>query len=459
MNRLYRYLFPLLSVFLLFQTCMAEDLTFENFIYTILDDGNIEIDRYTGDEEYLIIPEQIEDRPVISIGVSAFSHNERLKQVSIPESVTALGNYAFAECTNIQAILLPESLVSLGDLVFQGDVKLETITLPKGLAAIGINPFDRCDLISEITFSDNNPYYSSVDGVLFDRRNTVLTAYPTGKTDTEYTIPEWVTEIDFAAFSENKNLKEITLPDGLITIKGNPFCGCLGLTDIHISVFNRIFEMHSGALYNTHERELIAYLWSSDAESFTVQAGITSIGQEAFYKHTELKDIKLPKTLTRIGDAAFAECGLTSVKLPEGVISLGANTFIESHDLKKVILPSSLTWIGRYAFSECTSLESIVFPKSLDSIGEGAFYHCTALTELKLPENLRSIGDFAFLECSSLTSVEFQDHLYTIGRGAFYGLENLTAVVSPGSLAEKWAIQSEVKYTLKNVTYLDDQFI
>ncbi len=459
MKRLSGYLAALLSVFLLFQTCMAENLTFENFTYTILADGNIEIVRYTGDEEYLIIPEQIEDRPVISIGVSAFSHNEQLKQVRVPETVTALGNYAFAECTNIQAVLLPESLVTLGDLVFQGDVKLESITLPKRIAAIGINPFDRCDLLSEITFSDNNPYYSSDDGILFDRRNTKLIAYPSGKTGSEYTIPEWITEIDYAAFSENKYLKEITLSDALMTINGNPFCGCLGLTDIHVSIFNRIFEMHSGALYNTHERELIAYLWGTDTESFTVQSGITSIGQEAFYKHPELKEIKLPGTLTKVGDAAFAECGLTSIKLPEGVISLGNNTFIGSTDLKKVILPSSLTWIGRYAFSECTALESISLPKALDSIGEGAFYHCTSLKELKLPENLRSIGEFAFLECSSLTSVEFPDHLYSIGRGAFYGIENLTAIVSPGSLAEKWAIQSDVKYTLKNVTYLNDQFI
>ena len=459
MKRLSVFLLVLLTFVMMYQPCLAENLTFEDYVYTILDNDKIEILRYTGEAETLIIPEKIEGHYVISIGANAFSRNETLKEVIVPKEVTAIGNYAFGECTNIQRVSLPDGLSSLGDLAFQGNVKLQNIVLPDGLVHIGINPFDRCDSLAEIVFSGDNPYYFTEEGVLFDRRNTTLTSYPAGKTDTEYVIPEWVTEIALAAFSENNYLKEITIQDAVAVMNGNPFCGCLSLTKINISLFNRVFEMHSGALYNTHELELIAYLWGSDADSYTVQKGTRSIGQESFYKHTELKNINLPQTLVTIKDAAFAESGLTSINIPNSVISLGNNTFSGCPDLKNVTLPSGLTWLGRYVFSECTALEKISFPQGLDAIGEGAFYQCTSLSELKFPENLHFIGDFAFMECAGLTSVEFPDQLYSIGRGAFYGIENLTAILTPGTLAEEWAIQNEIPYERKNVTYMDDTFI
>lgn len=459
MKRLTVFLLVLLTFVMMSQTGLAENLTFEDYVYTILDNDKIEIVRYTGEAEALIIPKTIDEHNVISIGANAFSRNETLKEVTIPEDVTAIGNYAFAESTNIQSVSLPAGLVSLGDLAFQGNVKLQSIILPDALVHIGINPFDRCDSLEKIAFSGDNPYYFAEDGALFDRRNTTLTAYPAGKTDTEYVIPEWVTEIALAAFSENNYLKEITIQEAVAVINGNPFCGCLSLAKINISLFNRVFEMHSGALYNTHELELIAYLWGSDADSYTVQRGTRSIGQESFYKHAELKKITLPQTLVTIKDAAFAESGLTSVKIPDSVISLGNNTFSGCPDLKSVTLPSGLTWLGRYVFSECTALKSISYPKGLDSIGEGAFYQCTSLSELKFPENLHFIGDFAFMECSGLKSVEFPDQLYSIGRGSFYGIEDLTAILTPGTLAEDWAIQNQIPYERKNVTYMDDTFI
>ena len=59
-----------------------------------------------------------------------------------------------------------------------------------------ITPFDRCDKLEEIAFSGENNYYSTEDGVLFDTAKNLLITYPTGKKDTTYTIPDWITEWD-----------------------------------------------------------------------------------------------------------------------------------------------------------------------------------------------------------------------------------------------------------------------
>ena len=438
----------------------AEDLFFEDYVYTILSDGTAEITGYTGEETDITIPEQVnEGIRVTSIGSSVFAHNEVLETVLIPEGVVSIGDHSFAECTALQSVNLPESLQWLGDLVFQGDITLSEITLPANLIRIGINPFDRCDSLDALEISEDNIYYLTEEGILFDRKAGALVTYPAGKTDTAYTIPEWVTDISAAAFSENSFITEIILHEDITVMEGNPFCGCQALMTITISPLNLDFEIRNNALINRMKKELIACLWSSESESFSVPSGIRSIGNEAFYKHKELHQIKLPDTLVYIGDAAFAESGLTSVKIPNSVVSIGSNAFSGCEALETVSLPSNLAQIERYTFSECSSLKDIHFPKTLISIGEGAFYNCVSLTDLKLPENLFVISDYAFLSCTALTTVDFPEHLFSIGRGAFYGAGNLTVTVAPGSLAEKWAIQSQVPFTHKNVTYITTESI
>ena len=435
-------------------TCNAEDLTFEDFTYTVLADGTLEITKYLGKEAVISVPEEINDQKVSSISSGAFNRNETITDVTLPDSIITIGDYAFTECTALQSITLPDGLLSLGDLVFQGDILLDGIILPASLIHIGMNPFDRCDSLTEIQLSEENNYFTVDEGVLFDREQSILISYPAGKTDTNYTFPEEVTEIAFAAFSENKYVEEITLPENITVINGNPFCGCTGLTTMSVSPLNHYFEVFSGALFNVQERELISYFWGTEEEHYAVPQGIVSIAQEAFYRHPELKTIDLPDTLTTINNAAFAESGLTKIKIPDRVISLGNSTFSRCFDLESVSLPKNLNWIGNSTFSECTSLESITFPQDLNSIGEAAFFQCTGLTKLTLPKNLHFIDDYAFLGCSEITEIDFPSRLFSIGRAAFYGIENLKVITEPGTLAEEWAIKNEIPVEHKNVNYL-----
>ena len=434
--------------------CFAKDLTFEDFTYTVLPDKSTEIIKFTGEYENISIPSIIEGHIVTSIGASAFNHNEKLTSVTIPDSVIYIGDHAFSECTSLQSVVLPDDLLSLGELVFQGDVQLESITLPATLLHMGMNPFDRCDKLTEIGISEENNFYSVENGVLYDKRGNKLITYPAGKQDKKFEVPAWITDIDYAAFSENNFIEEITLSESIKTINGNPFCGCLSLKSIHISPLNSNYEVYSGALFGIQNRELIAYLWNSENETYTVPQGTRSIAQESFYKHKELKSIELPKTVISIKDAAFAESGLEEIKIPENVIGIGNSAFSNCADLKSVTLPAGLSWIGNYAFYECNALAEISFPKSLSSIGEGAFFHCTGLSELVFPDSLHYIGNYAFLECTGIKSIDFSSNLYSIGGGAFYGIEDLTVKAEPGSLGEEWAIQNNVPVEHKNVEYL-----
>ena len=101
---------------------------------------------------------------------------------------------------------------------------------------------------------------------------------------------------------------------------------------------------------------------------------VVNINSEAFYRNDTIKTVKLPSTLTFIGDRAFSEC----------------------HSLEKIVIPSSVTYIEMEAFSGCTSLSEIEIPSSVGYIGNSAFENCTSLSEITIQSSETAIGKDAF---------------------------------------------------------------
>ena len=103
-----------------------------------------------------------------------------------------------------------------------------------------------------------------------------------------------------------------------------------------------------------------------------------------------LEKIKLPSTLTHIGEGAFAECGnLLSINLPRGLLSIGEEAFVDCWQLEKLSVPGSLRRIGPRAFQGCINLYRIRLNKALEDIGEDAFDDCESLEEIQVPKGMR----------------------------------------------------------------------
>ena len=112
--------------------------------------------------------------------------------------------------------------------------------------------------------------------------------------------------------------------------------------------------------------------------------------------------------LKKIGDGTFARCPkLTTIKLPSTVTKVGESAFNDCRNLREVVLNEGLHKIGRYAFFTCTSLAVIKLPSSGTEVGSRAFYYCTKLIELVLNERLQKIGEDAFTICPRLVVVKF----------------------------------------------------
>ena len=146
----------------------------------------------------------------------------------------------------------------------------------------------------------------------------------------------------------------------------------------------------------------------SGVKNIVIPEGVISIGNWAFDGCSSLKEIKMPDSLTDIGKRAFGECtSLEKVTIPKGVKSIGQCAFDGCSSLKEIKMPDSLTDIGENAFNNCTSLEKVTIPKGVKSIGWSTFCGCSSLKEVIICEGVKSIGNWAFDGCISLKKVYF----------------------------------------------------
>lgn len=351
----------------------------------------------------------------------------------IPESVTSIENGAFYSCENLESIILPAGLARIGDTAFHACTNLKSIIIPDTVTSIGDNAFYGCGALESIEISLNNPIYYSKQGVLYNKEKKELVAYPSGKADTAFSIPDGVVSIGNNAFY-NGYLTDVSLPDSIARIGESAFSNCSSLSKIEVSAGNKSFSSEQGVLYNKDKTSLIAYPRGITDSAFVIPSSVKRIESGAFSMCMNLADIILPSGLESIGQSSFVFCSIESINIPDGVISIGNAAFNLCYKLTDVILPASVTSIGNFAFQGCSSLNSINLPEGIDSIGDRAFYNCRSLTSISLPAGVTSIGDNAFNRCTGLQSISLPAGLTSIGNGAFYECESLTSISLPDSV-------------------------
>ena len=420
-------------------------------------------------------------------GAAWYSNKESIKSVIIENGVTSIGVVAFKDCHVLLSVEIPNSVTSIESQAFQGS-GLSYVRIPSNVTSLGLSIFSGCSDLSSIDVDVNNPYYCSIDGVLFKKYNTILKQYPGGKQGA-YAIPNGVTSIDIAAFY-----------------------GCSGLTSVEIP--NSVTSIGEWAFYSC-----------SSLTSIDIPNSVTSIGRDAFWNCTGLTSVSISNSVTSIGEETFADCiSLTSftnyalqpqmvnsnvfvdvdksactlyvpaesveayqtadvwkefphIQAIEGntpepcIIASGTcgaegdnlawtlscdsvltisgtgamadysseqipqtpwNSYLS--EIKSVVIEEGATNIGRWAFGNCTSLTSVEIPNSVTSIGNKAFCNCSGLTSITIPNSVTSIGDYTFYGCTGLTSVTIPNSVTSIGGGAFSDCSGLTSVTIPNSV-------------------------
>ena len=266
-------------------------------------------------------------------GYSAFYKQEKIKKVTISSSVTEIRPYLFKDCK------------SLCDLMVTG-----------ALTEIPERAFDACNITSLV-------------------------------------LPNSVETISKSAFMDNANMKRASLGNSVKVVSDNAFSGCTALSDINLgtalqTIGNEAFQSVGS----------LAISW----KPFILPESLISIGNNAFCG-SGITNIIIPNQVATLGESCFAKCkNLQSVEVGAGCQELSKSVFGDCSALKDVRLSSGLIKIADKAFANCTSLESMSIPGSVTQVGDYGkesstapstlpFYGCSSLKEVRFEDGKEPI--------------------------------------------------------------------
>jgi hypothetical protein len=297
---------------------------------------------------------------VKKIGIKAFQYCSDLPSISVPDGVTNIGHSAFLgcgsmtnvtlgsnlltitssafqNCRQISSVLLPSALTTIENSAFAGCSSLTNIIIPASVTNIGPQTaFPYCPMLTAIDVDFLNEFYSTADGVLFDKDQTALLQYPAGKAGTSYTIPATVSRIGYGAFFGCVPLTAIAIPNS-VTELGSFAFGSSGLTNLIIP--------ESVTFLGTY-----LFDWCTSLKSVTIPDSITHIPDGAFFGCTALTSITLPEAVSSMGAAPFYYCSsLRTLYFKGSAPSLGANTFSSDSIVIVYYLPGTTGWTAQFA--------------------------------------------------------------------------------------------------------------
>ncbi|MEE0945871.1 MAG: leucine-rich repeat protein [Acutalibacteraceae bacterium] len=424
---------------------IAESSVFGDYEY-VLQDGKVYITKYNGTETVLNIPDTLNGYPVVSI---LSINNKNIKEIGIPDSVTALSSKWLMYSDN-----------------------LEKITYGAGIKTIdNYDLRDYCPKLLFLGVSGKNPYFASIDGIIYDKAFTTMIAIPAAKTST-HSVPSTVIDIemyincgygfsldlgssntgyiyeDGVLMDEDKTViydcdpnktGEYVIPDSVMEIATGAF------RDSKLSKVT----VHSGITAIEYE----AFANCKNLAEIVLPDTIEYIGYRAFAETTALEGIELPKELKLIEGRAFSSSGIKTLKMNDKLEEIWWLAFENTANLKAVALPDSLvylensafknsgiesvtfgkklTYIGSSAFAG-TSLKSVTIPEQIEYIGYRAFEKCTQLTEVIIENDEVYIEEYAFMN-SPITHLTLEEGVTLIGQYAFYG-SGLTSLKLPESV-------------------------
>ncbi len=291
---------------------------------------------------------------------------ESLTSIVFPESLNSIGQYSFARCSGLVSLYLTSSINQIGNSAFWDCIGLKKVNIPSSVSSIGVLAF--LNSVDSIAVDQNNLYYSSIDGVLFNKTGTELIQCPNSRTG-NYIIPPFVTTVKSHSFYNCRKLTSLALPSSVSSIESYALFSLSGT--ITADEHNANYSSNNGILFNKTQTELIQCPISKTGD-YTIPPSVSSIGRNAFSYCSGLTNIIIPSSVISIGSSAFQSChGLTTVNIPNSVISIGDFAFYGCAGLSKVIIPSSVFSLGSYSFSGCNALTSIhvycTFPINLNS--------------------------------------------------------------------------------------------
>lgn len=456
-----------------------------------------------------------------TIGNGGFASCPTLQKITIPASCTTIGTGCFATCTNLTTFNVASgnsNYQSNSDgvlfdntgttLVYYPSGKAGDYSVPSGITTINPTAFTGCRSLGKLTipstvttmdFSDTSPsisgsatyidvddantMYSDNDGVLCNKGQTSLLAYPYNRTLTSYTVPSTITSIaplafysstivsvDLAntktignnAFQLCQSLTSVSIGKTVEDLGEGTFTGCFAITAFNVDEDNTHYMSKDGVIFTEDEKTLVLYPAGKQGD-YAIPEGTVSIASQAFYNVQGIGKLTIPTTLTTINDRACAHAQIAGLTFtaPSSLKTIGASAFFNTK-MSTVTIPASVSSIGVSAFASCANLETAyledgsqitvmpgtVFasnPKlttfkflgssALTKFNGTTFSNDPELESFEIPSGVTEIGRNTFQNTPKLTTVTFKEpaSITTIGANAFAS-SGITSIELPSTV-------------------------
>ncbi len=391
-----------------------------------------------------------------------YSIRESITKVIVDEGITAIGRNAFCNFDNLVSIELPSTVTKLDS-----------------------NFLELCHSVQSITVSADNQYFTSVDGVLYDKSCETLVRIT--KAIESHTIPTTVKHIASCA-AQSLDISSFTIPASIESIASDAFLSCLWLTEFNVDANNPYFSAKDGILCDKSGERLIIYPRGKVVTS--IPEGIKVIGTEAFFNNNNITTLILPESITTIKNRAFGACfQLSSVTIPASVTSIGEEAFVNTDKLTNIYFKGSAPKIGSNTFYKTATLHvpaddttwtdtstgydaangtwngyklatyegeltptepmewsfdetsgelkitgTVEIPSYNSYNGAPWFVHKDSITSVVIEEGITGIGEMAFSNLNGLTSIHIPASVKSVSSYSFNNCYNLSAfTVAEGS--------------------------
>lgn len=392
-----------------------------------------------------------------TIGNNAFD-GAGLKSIELPESLTTIEKAAFKNNRVMKEITIPENVVYIGEEAFGSMASITDVYLPKKLKTLGKNIGLNSKKLKAFHVAKGNTGFIDQEGVLFDKSRYVLHAYPAGKKDSSYVLPDGVGVIEESAFSDAQFLTEFTAGKTLRNVKESAFSNAAALKTVDFSqgkskIASRAF-MNCRNLENVklskEMTQIPAYLFSgcSSLKKVILPEGIQEIQQGAFSNTSSLTDIEvrsvdieqLPKDLNKEDckytvpskeiKAIFEKAGVkeANILVDETLAPQEqADTFTKNNLTYEITKKAEKNTPGHVRLVETdkdkmgTSLdipESVTshgFKYTVTALGQSAVYGNNTVEQITIPKTVTAIGDSGITGNKKLKSLEIPNTVETIG--------------------------------------------
>ena len=334
-------------------------ITFNQLYYLNVSADNI---------EKLSINQDIFEYKECSDGVELIKYNGNESSVTIPNRfngmmVVSISDYAFANNNTITEIIISENGVKrIGEVAFSNMKSLQFVYYPDTLVSIGKFTFLDCESLERVVPTNQ---INTTSGSVY--------------------ISKYINEIGEGAFGGNNNIDSFYVQSG-----------------------NAKYAYSEKVLYEKDYSNLNTILHSypngTSETNYFIKPYVNKINNYAFYKNKKIESIIIPDSVNFIGEYAFYDTNLETIKIKGEVKEIEQYTFANNNFLKAVDVGMYVETIKHHAFYNCPSLEKVDLSPTLQRVGQYSF-SCTGLEYIIFGENVSIVESYALENCPNLLSV------------------------------------------------------